>query len=451
MLGVETPKRYYGRIKSVDTSRNEGSWSSLVLTDDKTPLIESQYINSLTASKITAGTIGAHEIILTQSGTQTQFNAPSGVAVIRSSDYQEDPYTGWIIKGSGEAEFGTVKVSGPSENKIILTTGDSNEDNIISLVKGSDPPQYSTKYTTFYIDGNSRFSIADGISWSPEDGLSVTGKLESSSGRIGGIKGWQIDRRGYLFSGSDANRFTLASGSTFITGEQTEVNITSIIVDDEYDIYEDHYSSIYIKIDRTQLPSEYQASPAEVGDGTGIEALVGISVNFSGFTSGLSVLNGKDFPIMYVSETDYALVNGSAETTDLLEADELIIVIYGEDQAIKEIHDNNLEGTYTYSSSNPKVILKDLYTDDNPPDPEDGPFYRMWAGAVDPRQASFSLDSEGNLKVKSITVTSTGSTGGFITVGGGYNNSPTPKSIWLSNGVAPPAETGNPGDIWIMY
>lgn len=423
----------------------------MTLTNDKTPLIQSQYIDSLTASKITAGTIGAHEIILTQSGAQTQYSAPTGVAVLRSSDYQEDPYSGWIIKGTGEAEFGKLSVNGPSENKIILTTGESNDDNIISLVKGSQPPQYSTKYTTFYIDGNSRFSIADGISWSPEDGLTVTGKLESSSGRIGGIKGWQIDKRGYLFSGTNANRFTLASGSTFITGEQTEVNILSVLVDDEYDVYDDHYSSIYLKVDRTQLPSEYQSTPAEVGDGTGIEALSGISLNFSGFVGDLSIFNGKDFSIMYVSENDYQLVGGSAEQGNLLEADELIIVIYGEDQNIKEIHDDNLEGLYTYTYSNPKVVLKDLYTDDNPPDPESGPFYRMWAGAVDPREASFSLDSEGNLKVKSIAVTSTGSSGGFITVGGGYNSAPTPKSIWLSNGVAPPAETGNPGDIWIMY
>ena len=243
----------------------------------------------------------------------------------------------------------------------------------------------------------------------------------------------------------------MASGSTFITGEQTEINILSVLVDDEYDLFDDHYSSIYLKIDRTQLPSEYQVSPTEVGDGTGIEALSGISVNFSGFVGDLSIFNNKDFSIMYVSESDYQLVNGSAEQGELLEANELIIVIYGEDQNIKEIHDDDLEGLYTYTSSNPRVLLKDLYTDDNPPDPESGPFYRMWAGAVDPREASFSLDSEGNLKVKSIVVTSTGSTGGFITVGGGYNNAPTPKSIWLSNGVAPPAETGNPGDIWIMY
>jgi len=59
-----TTKTYWGRVRGIDTSDNVGAWTALRQTDQSTPLISSQYINSLTASKITAGTIGSQTIIL---------------------------------------------------------------------------------------------------------------------------------------------------------------------------------------------------------------------------------------------------------------------------------------------------------------------------------------------------------------------------------------------------
>jgi hypothetical protein len=113
---------FWGRARTIDTTGNVGPWTSLVQTDPHTPLIDNQYIGSLTASKITAGTIGAHEIILTQSGTATTIESPDNKAILRSSDYNGEynnltntwsaGSTGWIISGDGRAEFNNATIRG---------------------------------------------------------------------------------------------------------------------------------------------------------------------------------------------------------------------------------------------------------------------------------------------------------------------------------------------------
>lgn len=95
-------KSYWGRIRGIDTTGNAGPWTVLVKTDDDTPLIDSQYIDNLTASKITAGTIGAHTI---------QLNGAN--SILRSSNYEAGT-AGWIIKGDGSAEFRNVNIGGNS-------------------------------------------------------------------------------------------------------------------------------------------------------------------------------------------------------------------------------------------------------------------------------------------------------------------------------------------------
>jgi hypothetical protein len=85
-------------------------------------LIGDQYLASITAAKITAGTIGAHQIILSQAGPQSNFAAPANMAVLRSSDY-DGTYNantttwttgtdGWIIAGDGYAEFSSASIRG---------------------------------------------------------------------------------------------------------------------------------------------------------------------------------------------------------------------------------------------------------------------------------------------------------------------------------------------------
>ena len=115
------PVKYYGRIRSIDSAGNISSWTNIVGSGD-TPLINEAFIVSLTAGKITAGTIGAHEIILTQPGTATTITSPDNKAILRSSDYNgsynnaTDTWsagsTGWIISGDGRAEFNNATIRG---------------------------------------------------------------------------------------------------------------------------------------------------------------------------------------------------------------------------------------------------------------------------------------------------------------------------------------------------
>jgi hypothetical protein len=92
-----TPKTYYGRVAVVNSAGTVGSYTNLVSSGD-TPLIGNQYISSLTAAKITTGTLGAHTITL--GGT---------TSIIKSSTYDFTAPTttaGWFIKGNGEVSIG---------------------------------------------------------------------------------------------------------------------------------------------------------------------------------------------------------------------------------------------------------------------------------------------------------------------------------------------------------
>jgi len=91
---------YWGRVKAVDTSGNESNWTPLIQTDESTPLIDEQFIDSLTASKITAGTIGAHTITLNGANS-----------ILQSSNFSTGS-TGWQIKGDGTAEFDSQYIRG---------------------------------------------------------------------------------------------------------------------------------------------------------------------------------------------------------------------------------------------------------------------------------------------------------------------------------------------------
>ena len=434
-LGNITAKSYYGRLRSVDTSANNSPWTSLVLTDQDTPLINSQYINSLTASKITAGTIGSHEIILSQSGYASDYVAPANMSVIRSSDYSESPtYSGWIIKGNGDAEFGNLKITGKSLNKILLQSSDIGND-LISIVAGNEYPSWSTQYTSFYADANGKFSIQSALSWDPQAGLSVTGEIQANRGWIGGNDGWLFGNDGILISGSGEDTIGLASGNLFFTGVSTQANIVSIVIDDEFNVYDQNFSTIYLKINRSQLPAAIQADP---------DLLLNALITLDGFSSTLVPFNGKRFSVQFVSENEWTLVSGVAVEGDVLPGDRIIIAIFGEDQNIDQIHDNNLQNLYTFTSPFPTISFYDT-TDVG------ATSYRIWSGAKNPADANFSLDSDGNLKVNTISVGSSGSSGGIISVGGNYNGAPNPRSVWLSNGQAPPSGTGEIGDIWIAY
>lgn len=155
--------KYYGRVRTIDTSGNTSSWSPLVETDKDTPLIGDQYLASITAAKITAGTIGAHEIILSQAGPQANFVAPANMAVLRSSDYDGtyDANTtvwttatnGWIIAGDGYAEFSSASIRGGLKAESVYINADNRwrRNNTDTAVSNEFKVGSSAKY--LYFDG----------------------------------------------------------------------------------------------------------------------------------------------------------------------------------------------------------------------------------------------------------------------------------------------------------
>jgi len=87
---------FWGRARTIDTTGNVGPWTPLVQTDPHFPLIDNQYIGSLTVSKLTAGTIGSHTI-----------NLLGANSIIQSTTYLDTfGLQGWQIKGDGSFSLG---------------------------------------------------------------------------------------------------------------------------------------------------------------------------------------------------------------------------------------------------------------------------------------------------------------------------------------------------------
>jgi hypothetical protein len=147
---ITTTISYRAKVRAINTGGNPGAWSA-ASNSDATELIESQFVKDLTASKITAGTIGAEQIVLTNSSAPTNYTPPSGVAVLRSSDYVAGS-AGWIIKGDGTAEFGSASIRGVLAAKSIFidqynrwgrnAANDADESNVFVVGKDANSQIY---------------------------------------------------------------------------------------------------------------------------------------------------------------------------------------------------------------------------------------------------------------------------------------------------------------------
>jgi len=214
-----TEKLYFARVQSIDTSGNKSSWTPITAST-ATTLIDSAHIVNLTASKITAGTIGAHTITMA-----------GGTSVIKSSTFDgvdvgggsyANATTGWLINGSGRAYFydatiaGSIDIGGfdsgsfhvDAEGNLwlgsgtlvnapfkVLKEGDVTANTITTknltltgnTVIASNSKiflgvgVYNNTNTPFYVDDTSKFSLGDKLTW---DGttLNVKGNIKLADG-----------------------------------------------------------------------------------------------------------------------------------------------------------------------------------------------------------------------------------------------------------------------------
>ncbi len=199
-----TNKKYYGRVRAINTSGNAGAWTALVTHSGNTPLIADQYIGSLTAAKITAGVVSAEQIILKNaSGPIQSYTPSSGVSVIRSSNYIEGGLgvgQGWIIKGDGTAQFDAASIRGSvTASSIIL--------NSYNYWRPETSP--GTGYEFEVGNGNDKL-----LKWSTTTGvLTIKGRISGGSVGSAGVGSTKI----YLGTGTYNN-----SNTPFYVGREEE-------------------------------------------------------------------------------------------------------------------------------------------------------------------------------------------------------------------------------------
>lgn len=216
-----TEKLYFARVQSVDTTGNLSNFTPIVAST-ATTLIDSAHIVNLTASKITAGTIGAHTITMAGGTSVIKSSTFNGVDVGGGS--YANATTGWLINGSGRAYFydatiaGSIDIGGFDSGSFhvdadgnlwlgsgtlvnapfkVLKEGDVTANTITAknltligntVLSSSDPGkiylgvgEYSNTNTPFYVDSASQFSLGNKLTWDNST-LTITGNVNITGG-----------------------------------------------------------------------------------------------------------------------------------------------------------------------------------------------------------------------------------------------------------------------------
>lgn len=200
--------QYWGRVRSVDTTGNKSEWTPLVASSIEAPLIGEQYVGTLSAGKITAGTIGSHTITLNGANS-----------IIQSSTYASGS-AGWRINGLGNAEFNSIDAKGSvTAESFVLFDSDSQSYNGL----GTNALQFinidSDTYVQLDFPEASTTSSATLTSGGTTLKPSGSGGGLSSPSSIGGLP--EFDNDQYTRTSTYLNLFhsdSGVSGSTTNTG-----------------------------------------------------------------------------------------------------------------------------------------------------------------------------------------------------------------------------------------
>lgn len=229
---IVVQKNFFGRVRARDTSGNPGQWTDIKKTDQSTPLIDSQYIVSLTASKIKAGEI--------ESAAITLGGANPLETIIQSKTYlTSSGQQGWYIDGAGEFSLGgpqginynggsitigsDVQVSAQVAADSISVGSGLNQLNINDAINGGNGGMTLGQGLNNYWYSNGNFRVGNSTNYVIWNGstLSVVGQVTATSGNIAG---WKINP---LSIQSANNLVTLASSGQMTIG--SNVNDQAII------------------------------------------------------------------------------------------------------------------------------------------------------------------------------------------------------------------------------
>lgn len=236
---IVVQKNFFGRVRAIDTSGNPGQWTSIRKTDPSTPLIDSQYVVSLTADKIKAGEI--------ESAAITLGGANPEETIIQSKTYATSSgASGWYIDGLGEFSLGGPE--GINYNGSSITIGSDvqvtanlaadsisvgsglTQLNINDAINGGSGGMSigSGGNNYWYTDGSFRVgNLNNYVRWNPNvtppntPVLEVVGQVTATSGTIGG---WQIKTDSIK---SSNNLVTLSSDGSITIGNDSS-NFASI-------------------------------------------------------------------------------------------------------------------------------------------------------------------------------------------------------------------------------
>ena len=254
-----TTRTYWGRVRAIDTTGNISGWSALTASDP-TPLISEEFIDTLTASKITAGVIGAHTITL------------NGInSILKSTNYSAGS-AGWKIAGNGDAEFASAIIRGtidigttPNKFKVLsngnVEIGDTGSTRLfisslgainIGTSLGSGPFQVTS-------DGAVQIGTSPNLFKISNTGIVEIGNVSgtrlfiNSDGAINigsslGSGNFKVSALGQVDIGSGTNSFHIASSGTVWSGSSTLTTSSPFVLntDGSIDIGGDDATSLHI-------------------------------------------------------------------------------------------------------------------------------------------------------------------------------------------------------------
>jgi len=186
-----------------------------------------------------------------------------------TSGYIGGTDSGWEISS------GLIKSIANQDNKNIhLSDGATDENNPKIFIGPTETASWNGADTPFYVDSQGYFSVGDrdsSLTYQPDIGIggkgtvTVTGTIQALQGSIGSRdKGWKFDAAGILQTGSGEGRLALASSAAEFTGGLATINIERILLDDEFEDYEENFASIYVTVATSGFSSEMQAQLPDI-------------------------------------------------------------------------------------------------------------------------------------------------------------------------------------------